>query len=117
MGYEVRRTIRLDFDDPEGGDGLFVRLHSMTVGELNAFDGGGSEVEKLFADRLIEWNAEFGGELLPCSLEGVHQLDPPLRDMLVKEWLKAVRGVPHPLVLRSDAGQPSEPPQMTMADL
>ena len=115
MGYEVRRTIRLKFEDPEGGEAAYVVFRSMTLADLKRLDES-EGVNEMLAEYLVEWDFTLDGEPLSTDLDGVMSLDAPLRNLLVSEWGKAVRTA-HPLVLKSDAGQQSDPPPMTMESL
>lgn len=121
MGYEVRRVVRLEFDDPDGSS-AFVRLRSLTNDEFRGYTDDADERSKtptgdVLAQYLVEWNFELDGEPVPASAEGISSLDPALMNLVFREWIKALRLVPHPLVPRSDAGQQSDPPPMTMDDL
>lgn len=122
MGYEVRRTILLEFEDPDGGEGAWVRLTSMSIAELRAAtekdeNGELAEANRVLAEHIVGWNLELDSKPLEIGYDGVCSLDIPLRDMILSEWMRAVRAVPHPLVLKSDGGAPSEAPPMTMEDL
>lgn len=119
MGYETRRTIRVDFDDLGGEDGsAFMRFRSITVGEFqDALSGDDVKASVVLGDSLIEWDFELDGQPIPCTADGIASLDFPLRNLVLKEWMKAVQGPAesHPLVRRSSDGV--QAPSMKMDDL
>lgn len=117
VGYEVRRTIRLEFEDPEGGESAIIRLTTATIGEVEEIDRGEVEsVSKLLADHLVDWNLTLDGAPLPADAAGVRGLDFAFQRQILNAWTKAATSA-HPLVLKSDGGRPSEAPPMTMEDL
>jgi len=117
MGYEVRRTIRLEFEDPEGGESAIVRLTSLTIAEVEEIDRGDvTGLAPLLAGHLVEWNLTLDGKPLPTDEAGVRGLDYAFQRQILDAWTKAASSA-HPLVLKSDAGRPSEAPPMTMEDL
>jgi hypothetical protein len=117
MGYEMRRTIRLEFEDPAGGESAIVRLTSMTIAEVEEIDRGDIEkVAEVLAAHLVDWNLILDGEPLPADREGIRGLDYAFQRQILDAWVRAASSA-HPLVLRSDAGQQSDPPPMTMDDL
>jgi len=119
MGYEIKRIIRLDFEEADGSDGAFVRFRSIPFGTYAEMveDGSISKTAEVFAGALVEWNLEFDGEPLPLTVESVNQLDPALRDLILVEFMRALRGgsANHPLVLKSN--EPAPVPSMSMDDL
>lgn len=121
VGYEVRRTIRLEFEDPDGGESAVIRLRAASIGELDAFfrpeEGAELSTNDLLASHLVEWNLTSDGEQIPADAAGIRQLDIPLRDQIAQAYLETIQKVPHPLALKSAGGPPSDPPPMTMENL
>lgn len=119
MGYETRRTIRIDFDDLGGEGGTaFVKFRSLTFQEYqDAASSDDAEASVVLAGSLLEWDFELDGEPIPCTAEGINSLDTPLRNLLLVEWIKAIQGSAdtHPLARRSSDGAPV--PSMNMDDL
>lgn len=119
MGYETRRVIRLDFEDEAGGDGAFVRFRSISFAKYSEVVEANSSARaaEIFAESLVEWDLLAGGEPLPLTIESVNELEPTLRDMILAEWMKALRGVSagHPLARKSSV--PAQAPSMSMDDL
>lgn len=119
MGYETRRTIRIDFEDlGEGGGTAFLRFRSLTFQEYqDAVSTDDIKASTVLAGSLVEWDFELDGEPIPCTAEGINSLDVPLRNLVLTEWIKAVQGTAdaHPLARRSNDGV--QAPSMTMDDL
>jgi hypothetical protein len=117
MGFEIKRTFTLDFTDTEWS-GAIVKMGPLSIKGLRELFAGEPEDEaRIFVDHLISWDLEFDGEPVPQTVEGFFSLEEPARDLVVKEWLRATRGISAPLDRRSKDGRPSEAPQMTMETL
>jgi hypothetical protein len=131
MGFKVGRVFALDFSGTDV-DGAIVRIRSASIGtlqEMMTTDDVEREAE-IFADHLISWNLEYDGDAypdkagqqVPATGAGVLSLEEPVRDLLVKEWWKATRGITVPLDHRSNGGRQSPDtentvPPMTMETL
>lgn len=117
MGYEVRRNIRLEFEDPDGGEGATILLTSMTIADIEEIDRGDiARVGQLLGAHLVEWNLTLDGQPLPADADGVRGLDYAFQRQILDAWTKAASSA-HPLVLKSDGGQPSDLLLMTMDSL
>jgi hypothetical protein len=119
MGYETKRIIRLDFEDEAGEQTAYVRFESISFAKYSEVVEANSSAKaaEVFAESLVEWDLLAGGEPLPLTLESVNELEPTLRDMILAEWMKALRGVSagHPLARKSS--EPAPAPSMSMDDL
>lgn len=110
MGFQIGRTFVLDFG-AEGETDLFgavVKMRSGSVGTIAEFGTCTPEREReILAEHVVEWNLEDDGVPLPIAAESFRLLDPPARDMIYVEWLKATRGLSAPFDRRSVGGTPS----------
>lgn len=117
MGFETARKFTLDFTDTDWS-GAIVEMGPLSIKELQELLAGDLQDEaKIFADHLISWDLEFKGKPIPQTVDGFLSLEEPARDLVVKEWLRATRGISAPLDRRSKDGKPSEAPPMTMETL
>ena len=118
MGFKVGRVFALDFGGTDA-DGAIVRVRSATVGTIEEMLNLGDDVKReteIFVDHLVSWDFEYdedaypgmGGQLVPITVEGVSSLEEPLRELLIKEWWKATRGISAPLDHRSKDGRSSQ---------
>lgn len=118
MGFETERTFDLNFEGTEW-DGAEVKLRSASIGTLRAlFASKDVDVEmQVLADHLIEWNLTKNGEPIPATFEGIQTLEEPAKDLIVKHWLRATRGITAPLDKQSKDGDTLEAPPITMETL
>ncbi len=117
MGFEIKRTFTLDFTDTDW-EGAIVKLGPLSIGELRKMLAGSFDDEvEITVAHLIEWDLEYEGTPIPVTMEGFLMLEEPARDLIVKEWLRATRGVTAPLDRRSKDTRQSEVPLMTMETL
>jgi hypothetical protein len=130
MGFKVGRVFALDFKGTDM-DGATVRLRSASIGTLQAMITASVEDEAdIFARHLVSWDLEYDPDAypelasqgVPLTADGVLSLEEPLKNLLLREWWKATRGISAPLDHRSDDGQPSpdtdnEAPSMNMETL
>ena len=105
MGFRVGRTFTLEFAGTDL-DGAEVTFRSCSVGDLIAFDGMTTKLEEAeFAARfLVSWNLEDDQGPLPEDANGLLMLEEPAYNLVIREWLKATRGVTAPLDHRSSGG-------------
>lgn len=116
MGFKVGRVFALDFSGT-GMDGAVVRVRSASIGTLQrVLEATEVDVEtEIFAEHLISWDLEYdadaypdkGGQPVPATTQGLLSLEEPLKDLILKEWWKATRGITAPLDPRSKDGQQS----------
>jgi len=133
MGFQApRRTYSLEFEG-EDFDGLVVKVRPPTVGEALAnFDLSWMQAEdisekerlgrlrdlyELFVSRLISWNLEVDGELVPTTLDGLLSLDNDFGIRIVRSWLFETSAVPRPLAESSPAGEVPEELSLPMEPL
>lgn len=110
MGFQIGRTFVLDFGAEGETDlaGATVKMRSGSIGILAEF--GTCTVDReyeIFAEHLIEWDLEDQGVPLPIEPASFRKLDPPARDLIYVEWVKASRGITAPFDRRSADGGPS----------
>jgi hypothetical protein len=118
MGFKVGRTFELAFEGTDL-DGAKVTLRSASIG--TNLELGTCSVEReceILAEHLISWNLEEeDGKPLPATLEGVTLLEVAVKNLILREWLKATRGVTAPLDKRSPDGEQSPVEPMRMETL
>lgn len=121
MGFELEDQFKLTFQDVPGMAGLEVVVLPMSIEtalliqelqekrETTKEDREDIRAQmKLFADHIVSWNLERGGEPVPASLEEVKKLRPPVYRRLVREWDAASAGVSAPLDGGSTTGADSD---------
>jgi len=122
MGYErAKRTIRLQFDDPEMA-GLEVVTTSVPtnvfLGMVAIAQAGGRAITTAdlagvatlfdeFAEHLIEWNITQDGKPVPPTREGMGTQDTDFMLDVVMTWLSALGAASGPLALASSNGSTS----------
>lgn len=131
MGFEFTDpTYVLEFEDGSL-QGLEVKAKAQTLGaflDMVALSGIGdnptpqqmSKVGQLlegFAEVLVEWNVQIGGEDLPPNLEGLRRLKFADAFKIINAWIKATAGVSDPLDATSTSGSLSEAQLPPMAPL
>jgi len=133
MGFQApRRTYSLEFEG-EDFDGLVVKVRPPTVGEALAnFDLSWMQAEdisekerlgrlrdlyELFVSRLVSWNLEVDGELVPTTIDGLLSLDNDFGIRIVRSWLFETSAVPRPLAESSPAGEVPEDLSLPMETL
>ena len=113
MGFRMGRTFELSFEGTDL-DGAEVRFRSASIGQLEeylTYDGGVAGEAEIVAGFLISWNLEDeNGEPLPATADGLLTLEEPAYKLILREWLKATRGVTAPLDRRSSDGSSSPEP-------
>lgn len=116
MGYEIRRTILLEFED--GDEKATLKMRAPKMAFFQGFDEMTVDQQsQAFAEHVVEWDLTADGEPLPVTLEGVHELDPATRMLFIREWLAAAREVAPPLARRSNAGEQSAAESISMESL
>lgn len=108
-GFQIGRTFVLDFGEEGETDafGAVVKMRSGSIATMAEFaeqTTGAPREREIFAAHVIEWNLEDNGVPLPIEPESIRLLDPPFRDLLYIEWMKATRGISAPFDRRSDGG-------------
>lgn len=106
MGFTREpRTRHIVFDDdhPYFG-GLDMRVGGITVNEWLTFNN--QDAAEAFIDRLVKWNWEHPttDEPIPCTPEGIGELDSADVRTLVREWMEQVTGVYDRAPLSSGVG-------------
>lgn len=105
MGFKLNRVYALSFQ----GDleGLEVKMRATSVGVVEEVHEASSErrpgrIAELFADHLIEWNAEDSeGSPLPCTVEAIKEhMEEAVLAAIMLEWMRAAVGRTAPLDLR-----------------
>jgi len=122
MGFKPPKKIyKLQFETEEL-DGLEVRARSMSIGQYGkllklfiTFDSDstdGAVVDKLFGEFskcLVSWNVEDeDGSPVPTTLEGLKTQDMNFIMQIFMAWMKAISGVPAPLLGGSKNGATSQ---------
>ena len=110
MGFKVGRRFLLDFGDEGETDlaGALVRMRSGSIEILMEIATCEAAREyEILAEHIIEWDLEDQGVPIPVTPEGIRKLDPPARDLIYAEWVKATRGITAPFDRRSAGGGPS----------
>lgn len=108
MGFRGgRKTIRMDFEDPEF-DGLEVAIRSMSMEQFLEFTtlaeeassdlGAAEELIRRFSAALVEWNLEEPNEdgewrPVPPTADGLRRQDFSFVLFLANEWLSAVTNI------------------------
>lgn len=110
MGFKVGRVFRLEgeFKDTEA-EGGFVVFRSTSIGVVAEIrDGTTFERDaELLAEHIVEWNFENEQGPIPVTPAGLLSLEEPLFLLLLREWMKATRGITAPFDRRSsDGGSP-----------
>lgn len=135
MGYTVQRTIYAlawgeDTPHPgmevrvrSAGVGVYRRLaafastalaHPLTVEQLQMLD----DAHGLLGELLVAWNLEEeDGTPIPATADGLRGLEASLVADILLEWMRAVAGVPAPLVRPSTDGDRSVEASLTMEPL
>lgn len=134
MGYVRKKKIFvLTFEDPDL-EGLEVRASSTSLGALLELVSladigkgkkfGIEDIEKLddlfqlFAGCLLSWNLEEeGGAPVPTTVAGLKSQELDFVLDLIMAWMDGVVSTPAPLPPRSNDGDSSEVPPLTMATL
>lgn len=119
MGFKLGRTYRLVF---EGGmAGAEVVFKATPVGVVMQVQGGlGIEpMSELIAEYVQEWNLETAaGEPLPVTAAAIRKhMEEAVMVKIVREWMKAARGVTAPLDGPSTSGEQSPAVELQMATL
>lgn len=110
MGFQIGRTFELDFGEEGETDayGAVIKMRSASIATLTEFSTcGGDREREIIAAHIVEWNLEDGGVPLPVEAESLRKLDPPFRDLIWTEWIRATRGVSAPFDRRSEGGEQS----------
>jgi hypothetical protein len=106
MGFQVGRVFELDFADTDAA-GAIVKVRSCSIGTLRGIETVDDEIRE-FADHVVEWNLEDSeGVPIPTTFDGMLMLEEPFKNLLIREWMKATRGISRPFDHRSDDGEPS----------
>ena len=114
MGFKVGRTFTLEFYGTDLA-GAIVKMRSCSIGtiqELKNPENGLDEELQIIADHIIEWNLEDENGPIPATVEGLKQLEIPVRDLIYVEWQKATKGITAPLDHRSSDGEKSGTPEI-----
>jgi hypothetical protein len=122
VGYQARRTYRLEFEDPlyEGLvvdatsptlDGYF-QMSSLKEGLDENPDGLSSMVDQM-AEYVASWNLETDGKLVPVDAAGLRSVDVDIVLAIIEAWLQVVSGASGPLGRRSRSGETSPEPSTT----
>jgi len=113
MGFEKKKRIyRLIFVGTDL-EGLEIRIHGLTVGEVTEMEAmenneeAGRRAMALFASKIVEWNLTDDGVPVPPSLEAVMGLEPRDVAAAMEQWKEQTTGVSGPLGQRSSDGPPS----------
>lgn len=110
MGFQIGRTFELDFGQEGETDayGASIKMRSGSIATLTEFTSCDAVKEReIIIAHVVEWNLEDGGVPLPVETESLRKLDPPFRDLIWTEWIKASRGISAPFDRRSADGEPS----------
>lgn len=110
MGFQIGRRFLLDFGNEGETDlaGAVVRMRSASIATLAEVRTCDADREfEILAEHIVEWDLEDDGEPLPTTPDGIRRLDPPTRDLIFSEWVRATRGVSAPFDRRSVGGEPS----------
>lgn len=112
MGFDANPTIyALDFSATPY-EGLQVRVRRGSVQIRSDYDQATTWREQLsiFAQVLIEWNLEEGGQPLPLTVDGLHAAEDTVVEAMLNAWISAGRPLA-PLEQPSTSGEnSSEPP-------
>lgn len=109
MGFQIGRKFKLDFGEVGETDlaGAFVRMRSASIDTLIEFDSPACDLEReceILAAHVIEWDLEDDGVPLPVEAASFRKLDPPARNLIYREWVKATKGISAPFDRRSSDG-------------
>jgi hypothetical protein len=128
VGFTLETEYRLFFEDDDLA-GLEVTMSSMTILQVLAFDetrfrdaATPQEIRAKYealadqlGEHLISWNLEDrAGIPVPADAKGILAQPERLMTVIVNAYVQALRGVPAPLELPSDGGQPSGPEALTL---
>jgi hypothetical protein len=133
MGFEGRKTLKLNFDDPDlAGLEVVTRRPSLeqvlAVGKAadkaaakdDGDDSAVSAMADLFIETLIGWNLENDGEPVPHNAKALMNQDQPVAQAIIEAWeenaIKSTR-VPAPLATSSNVGEPSLAASLPMEPL
>jgi hypothetical protein len=106
MGFKVGRTFTLEFAGTDL-DGAEVVFRSCSVADLLEYEQIEARTDEAsWAARfLVRWNLEdHNGDPLPADDLGLLDLEEPAYNLIIREWLKATRGITAPLDHRSNGG-------------
>jgi hypothetical protein len=112
MGFKVGRVFELTFEGTDL-DGAEIKIRSASI-QIN-LELGECTVEReceIIAEHLVSWNLEDSdGTPITIDAAGILGLEVPVKNLLLKEWLKATRGISAPLDRRSNdtVSSPEEP--------
>ena len=123
MGFKLRRTYKLRWDDGTDLAGLEIDMKSTSVEtlvEIKALTLG--QDEKRLAEILVEhvayWNFEGDdGEVLPIEVKSLTAQEAPVLAEVAKQWYRAAAGVSAPLVLGSTSSATSAEESIPMETL
>jgi len=108
MGFEVSRAFTLDFSDTDW-EGAIVKVRAAPIAVI--LEMGECDLTReaeLLAEYVAEWNLEHYGKPIEISQEAIfNTLEPAGKNLIIKEWMRASRGITAPLDRRSDAGESS----------
>jgi len=118
MGFKVGRIFDLKFEGTDL-DGAEIKIRSASV-QTN-LEMGTCSVEReceIIGEHLVSWNleAEDGSSLL-ADVSGVLSLEVAAKNLLIREWMKATRGISAPLDRRSNDTESSPEVPITMETL
>lgn len=108
MGFRLDRSYKLTFEE-SALEGAEVRLRSTPVGVMLKFmeDVSFEDAAKLLAEYLIDWNLENAeGQPIETTPEAMMaSLEKVVLDRIIREWMRAARGVTAPLEPPSNSGE------------
>jgi len=118
MGFKIGRVFTLNFEGTDL-DGAEIKIRSASV-QTN-LELGTCTVEReceIIGEHLVSWNLEEeNGAEIPADTEGVTQLEVAVKNLLIREWMKATRGISAPLDRRSKDIDSSPEEPITMETL
>jgi hypothetical protein len=112
MGYKrERKVFALHFDDPEF-EGLVVKCHSLSVGELERLMGldqddkkSGAELIGAFVRALVSWNLEDeDGHSVPATRTGVESQDAEFILSIIGPWMQTISNIAEGSSLGKESG-------------
>lgn len=143
MGFVRERTLKISFADDHPFAGLEVRTRRMSVGEYEQLmELMGTDLDEksiadpakreeffkllrrpieMFCDALVSWNLEEkdkdGNNIpVPATRDEV-MADFPFAAIIIKEWVKGIRGISDELGKESPSGETSPAPPLPMEPL
>jgi hypothetical protein len=88
-----KRVRRISYGQDTDMPGLWLRVGGLSLSEWMEAKWN-ADLYQLFADRLVEWNmVDENGEPVPCTIDGLKQVDASMIRTLIADWMNRVADV------------------------